>query len=141
VTDALHVHASALARLARGALQVHLPQVDKTTMVPTHITARSVLTVSDIVPQLSARFADAGAREPQTVRWQCSARPPSNLFLEFIPGRDTLYSPEELVAGKYALLTSPMSFIWSSCPIVAARVAALAAAPTYGLLACRADGV
>jgi hypothetical protein len=50
--------------------------------------------------QLSQRSASPGTSTAATVRWECHPPPTTNLFLEYIPGRDVLYSQQQLAAGN-----------------------------------------
>ena len=49
--------------------------------------------------QLSSRLAHSSGAQLCSEQWQHHEVPASNLFLEYIPGRDTLYTSEQLAAG------------------------------------------
>lgn len=49
--------------------------------------------------QLSSSLVSAGSKQPQAVHWQAQEIPPSSHLLEYIPGRDQLWPPEDLAAG------------------------------------------
>jgi hypothetical protein len=69
------------------------------SVLPSQLTFTCHLNMSVLAVQLSQRSASPGALDAETVRWQCVPPPSSNLFLEYIPGRDVLYSQEQLAAG------------------------------------------
>lgn len=51
------------------------------------------------VLQLSSRMIEVGDRQAERVQWAAHAVAPSSHFLEYIPGRDQLWTPEALRAG------------------------------------------
>ena len=60
------------------------------------------LAAADVVcvVQLSSRMVEMGNRQAERVQWAAHEVTPSSHFLEYIPGRDQLWTPEALRAGS-----------------------------------------
>lgn len=50
--------------------------------------------------QLSKRLAQPDGAQVNELQWHSHELPDSNAFVEYIPGRDNLYTAEQLAAGK-----------------------------------------
>lgn len=50
--------------------------------------------------QLSKRLAQPDGAQVNGLQWHSHELPDSNAFVEYVPGRDKLYTPEELATGK-----------------------------------------
>ncbi len=56
-----------------------------------------------VLLQLSSRQIDVGSIQPQKVHWRSHEVRASSHLLEYIPGRDQLWTPEMLAAGAHPL--------------------------------------
>ena len=65
----------------------------------TGLTELPIGILCSVCLQLSTRVIEVGDRQAERLQWAAHAVTPSSHFLEYIPGRDQLWTPEALKAG------------------------------------------